>query len=468
LCLHILVALGLHLLLIQGRLKQTLFPLLITLLFATAYLASELVLWSHVAGYVFFCGLEVYAVYFFLRYLKSDRNASLAICGVLSLMAEFTYEGGAMVNLLFAAALFARSSFAALSLDLLTQSHRRTDRRFALLFLLAALLLPTAGLIDLHARGIEFALHLNGMKASRILLLAGEAAFRQIGFWLSAWLAPTVYRVFPASRAVCLVSAAGLTGLTLVNLAAVALLAAAGFRGFSRLRHSSVSKREPEFAVALCMLFLLGYSMMIAVGRTVPRGFDYLLTNTYYSYIVNLTVCVAVALAAIAARAGAPAAAIDSRPDSKPANLSPGPVQTARLTTVDKGLVAALIVLTIANAFGVRAIAHQFRYDYAASRQEVVDHVLAWRVRVGDETQRYFVVSPKCRGNEMIEWFTEARLRRNSGWRPPVTLADALWPDRSANLNAAKLNIPLESVDEIHCAESADRDQTGDAGRKPH
>jgi hypothetical protein len=467
LCLHILVALGLHLLLIQGRLKQTLFPLLITLLFATAYLASELVLWSHVAGYVFFCGLDVYAVYFFLRYLKSDRNASLAICGVLSLTAEFTYEGGAMVNLLFAVALFARSSFA-MSHDLLTHSHRRTDRRFALLFLLAALLLPTASLIDLHARGIEFALHLHGMEASGVLLLAGEAAFRQIGFWLGAWLAPTVYRVFPASRAICLVSAAGLTGLTLVNLAAVALLAAAGFRGFTRLRHSSVSKREPEFAVALCMLFLLGYSMMIAVGRTVPRGFDYLLTNTYYSYIVNLTVCVAVALAAIAGRVGAPAAAIDSRPDPKPTDLSPAPVQTARVTRVGTGLVAALIVLTIINAFGVRSIARQFRYDYAASRQEVVDHVLAWRMRVGDQTQRYFVVSPTCRGNEMIPWFTEARLRRNSGWRPPVTLADALWPDRSANLNAAMIHIPLESVDEIHCAENADRDQTGDAGRQPH
>ena len=444
LCLHVLVALGLHLLLLQGRLKHTLFPLVIALLFATAYLASELVLWNHIVGYVLFCALEVYAVYFFLRYLQSDRGVFLALCGALSLVAEFTYEAGAIVNLLLAATLFARSFS-------LTQSDRKIDRRSALLFLLAALLLPTASVIDLRARGLVFSPHLHGMEASRMILLAGEAAFRQIGFWLSAWLAPTVYRVFPASRAVSLVSGAGPTGLTLLNLVALALLVAAGVGGFRRLRHSNVSKREPEFALALCMLFLFGYSMMIAIGRTLARGFEYVLSNIYYSYVVYLTVCVAIALAAAVGRTRAAPAAIDSLRDPHPANLGAGPVQTARLSWVGAGLLAALTVLTIANALGVRAIARQFRYEYAAPRQELVDHVLAWRAHVGDRTQRYFVVSPTCRGNEPLVWFTEEGLRRNFVWRPPVTLADALWPDWSANLNAARIHVPPDSVDEIRC-----------------
>jgi len=450
LCLHILVALGLHLLLIQGRLRQTLFPLLIALLFAIAYLASELVLWTNVVGYVLFCALDVCAVYFFLRYLQSDRSVFLIICGALSLVAEFTYEVGAIVNLLFAAALLARSFTASVANDPRTRSYRRTDRHSALLFLLAALLLPTVSLIDLHARGFEFAPRLGGADPWPVILAGGEAVFQQIGFWLSAWLAPTVYRVSPAPRAVGLVSAAGLTGLTLLNLVALALLVAVGVLGLRRLRHSTVSKREPEFALALCMLFLFGYSMMIAIGRTAGRGLVYVHSSIYTGYIANLTVCVAISLAAAVGRTHAAAMAIDGRPDPH-ANLGAGPIQTARLSSVGAALAAALAMLAIANALGVRAIARQFRYDYAASRQEVVDHVLAWRRQVGDRTQRYFVVSPTCRGNETFEWFTERFVRRDSGWRPPVTLADALWPDRSANLNAARIRIPPESVDEIRC-----------------
>jgi hypothetical protein len=77
--------------------------------------------------------------------------------------------------------------------------------------------------------------------------------------------------------------------------------------------------------------------------------------------------------------------------------------------------------------------------------------VLAWRKQVGDRVQRYFVVGPTCTGNETISWFTQGRLRKDSGWRPPVALADALWPEHSANLNAARIRINPESVDEIRC-----------------
>jgi len=454
LCLHILVALGLHLLLLQGRLKHTLFPLVITLLFATAYLASELVLWNHIVGYVLFCALDVYAVYFFLRYLQSDRSAFLVICGTLGLIAEFTYEMGAVVNLLFAAALFARTFSAPAANSPLIQGHRRTDRRSALVFLLAALLLPLVSLADLYARGFEIAPHLRGAELGQVIKVGGEAVFRQIGFWMGAWLAPTVYRVFPASRAIAVVSGAGLTGLTLLNLVALALLLAAGVGALRHLRDGRVSKREPEFALALCTLFLLGYSMIIAIGRTAGRGLSHLSTSIYYCYVANLTVCVAIALAAVVGRTRAAVLAIDGRPDPHPASSGADPLRTALPSWVGAGLFVALTVLAFTNALGVRAIARQFRYIYAAPQQEVVDHMLAWRKQVGDRTHRYFVVSPTCRGNETLVWFIEELLRRNSGWQPPVTLADALWPEWSANLNAARIHIPSESVDEIRCDES--------------
>ena len=452
LSLHIAVALGLHLLLVQGRLKRTVLPLMIALLFATGFFASELVLWNHIVGYVLFCTLDVYAVYFFLRYLQSDRRVDLAICGALSLLAEFTYEAGAIVNLLFAATLFARSFYAPAPNGSTTQSHRRTDRQGALLFLFVALLFPLVSLIDLRVRGFGFSPRLHGLPLWPAILLAVEDAVLQIAFWLSTWLAPTVYHCTAIGRAICGVSKSGPTVLRLLNLLALALLAVGAILGLRRLRHGSVSLREPMFALVLCAIFLFGYSMIIAIGRSVPKGLQYVLqASVYYSYIANLAVCIGVAAAAGVGRARI--CSVNVEPDHDPAGLEREPRKTHRRPEVGRRVVVALALLVIANASGVRVLARAYRYDFAAPRQDVIDRLLAWRKQVGDRTQRYFVVSPKCGGNETFWWFDEIRLRRNSGWRPPVTLADALWPEQSANLNAARLHLTPESVDVIRCDE---------------
>jgi hypothetical protein len=446
------VALGLHLLLLQGRLKQSLLPLVITLLFATAYFASELVLWHHIVGYLLFCALEVYAIYFFLRFLQSDRIGFLIACGALTLIAEFTYEAGVIVNLLLAVALFGRSFYPPAAGTSPARSRRRADRWSALSFLLEVPLLPIASLADVHAHGFASAPRLLGIGSWQLILSAGHAFFQQIGFWFSAWLAPTVYRVYPAYKAIGVVSSTGLTGLTLLNLIALALLVAASVRGLRRLRHSEVSKREGEFALGLCMLFLLGYSMMIAIGRAVDRGFGYVQSNLYYSYVPYLTVGVAVALAAVVGRAGAASATTGNAPDSSRSGPAPGQSQNAAPPRVGAGFIAPLTILAFVNACGVRALTHQFRYVYAAPRQQVIDRVLAWHRLAGDRTQRYFVVSSDCPGNEHFGTFL---LRGDPNWRPGVTLADALWPDWSADLNAAKSVISRESVDEIRCEESS-------------
>jgi hypothetical protein len=102
----------------------------------------------------------------------------------------------------------------------------------------------------------------------------------------------------------------------------------------------------------------------------------------------------------------------------------------------------------------VRDLARRYRYDYAAVRQDVIDRLLAWHQDVRNRTQRYFEVGATCRpGNVTLHWFDEARVRKDSGWRPPVTLADALFPDRSAPLNASKVFISRQLVDEIRCDE---------------
>jgi hypothetical protein len=449
LSLHIMVALGLHLLLVRGRLKHTLFPLAICALFATAFFGSEMVLWNHIVGYLLFCALDVYAVYFFLRFLQSDRTVFLIPCGALSVIAEFTYEAGALVNLLFAAALLARSFSAPLAGSSVAQSPRTADRWTALMFVLGALLLPLASLIDLRVRGIVLSLQSSGIGIWHIMLLACEDTLLQIAFWLSTWLAPTVYHCTGLNRTICGVSPVGLTALRLVNLIGLGLLAVGGTHALSRLRRGRALKREALLALTLSMIFLLGYSFIIAVGRSVGKGLMYVLqANIYYSYIAYLTVCVGIGCAAAVSRARG-ASMVGAGPDAAVGQASSWKAATS--ADVSTRLVPALAVLAIVNSCGVRELARAFRYDFAAPRQDVIDHVLAWRKQVGDRTERYFEVGPTCVGNDVLSWFDEPRLRRNSGWQPPVTLADALWPDRSAPLNAARVYISRRSVDEIRC-----------------
>jgi hypothetical protein len=452
LSLHIVVVLGLHLLLVQGRLQQTLFPLLIALLFGLAFFASELVLWNHIVGYVLFCALEVYAVYFFLRFLHSDRSAFLLACGLLSLIAEFTYEAGAIVNLLFATTLFGRGFFSPAKRTSLSPSRPRSDRWPALLFLLAALLLPIASLIDLRVRGFQLAPGGgDGTQTLKFLFLAAEDCILQIAFWLSTWLVPTVYHCSASGRAICALSSPSLTGLRMLNLIALALLAAGGIAGVRRLQCSGVSWRDALLVAAAPMVFLLGYSTIIAIGRSVPKGLMYALqANIYYSYIAYLTVCVAIAVATAhrrpsdaSARGGA---------DSDPAAAEASSSELARARQAGRWLILALAILVIANASGAHALARAYRYDYAAPRQEVIDRVLAWQRQVGDRTLRYFTIDPSCTGNETL-WLDAPLLRKDSGWRAPVKLADALWPERSADLNAARIYIRRQSVDEIRCGE---------------
>jgi hypothetical protein len=453
LSLHVLVVLGLHLLLIQGRLKQTIFPLLIALLFGTAFLGSELVLWNHIVGYVLFCALEVYAIYFFLRYLQSDRTAFLIPCAVLALLAEFTYESGALVNLLFAATLLVRGLSAPTAGTTRSQNHNRVDRRLAPMFVLSALLLPIASLIDLQIRGFGLSSPTRTAEAAwQVIMSGGKDALLQIGFWMGGWLMPTSYRVYALDRAIYEMSTTGLTALRLLNLVALALLAVAVVLGLRRAWRSGVSKREPLLAVALCTVFLLGYSAVIAIGRTLPEGWDRVLhTGIYYSYIAYLTVCVAIALAAVAGQTRKAAASLDAGPDPNPSRPGTRPEDVALPSKVGRRFVFAFMGLAIVNICGVRELTRAFRYEYAAPRQEILDRVLAWQRQVGDRTQRYFDVSPTCRGNELIGWFRDPGFRQDLGLGASFAMVDALFSDRSARLMAGKIRIAPASVDVIHC-----------------
>jgi hypothetical protein len=59
----------------------------------------------------------------------------------------------------------------------------------------------------------------------------------------------------------------------------------------------------------------------------------------------------------------------------------------------------------------------------------------------------------------MLWWFDQTQLRKNFSWRPPVNLADALWPDRSAGFNAERIGLSGARVDEIVCPETTSNPQ---------
>jgi hypothetical protein len=456
LCLHILAVLGLHLLLIQGQLRKTVYPVLLALLFGTAFFASELVFWNHIVGYVFFCVLDIYAVYFFVRYLQSGGARYLVPCLALSLVGEFTYEAGAVVNLLFAATLVGRRLLEAKDTKQ-RLGWRGADAWLPLVFVVVALLLPTASLIDLRTRGLAASTSATPWQFLLATLLAAKAALMQIALWLSAWLIPTYYKVLAAERAVWSMDPPkGLNAIRLLDAAGLALLGLSGVLAVLRMRRIGLPPKGPLLAFGLSMIFLFGYALIIAIGRTLSRGFLYVVhANIYYTYMAYLTVCVGIALASIASRARTPPVVEPGRNDGSAEFPAPGSGGTVHRFGIGSRLIPALTLLVVANAYSVRDLAHAYRYDYAVPRQEVIDQVAAWNRALAPGTERYYIVGPTCTGDYVLPWFDDVQFRKNSGWRAPVTFVESLFPDRSAHLNSARVRILPSSIDEIRCPAGA-------------
>jgi len=448
LCAHLIVVLGLHLLLLRGGLRHTVFPLLIGLLFGTAFLSSEQVLWNHIVGYLLFCGLAVYATYFLVLYLQTDHRAFLALAVVLGMLAEFTYEFGVLLNLLFAASLLPKRASPATIEPV--ERARVASVWMPLTFAVSAALLPIISLIDLRARGLALPWSGRASVDWNSASLAAAYCLHQIGRWTMVWLLPTAYPIYAAGRAFCTSFIFSFSTVSVVNVVSVAWLAMAGLLALRSALRGRSWHRRALFALVPPLVFLLGYSLVIAVGRALPRGLGFVIhENVYYSYVAYLTIAVAIALASLAWRPSASnqLASLDAdrhfaaQADFAEAGTSP-----------DVGLrfALALFGLTLVNAYSSAALAHDFRYHFAAATQQTIDRVAAWQKRIGSDADRYFLVSATCPGSEPLHWFGEAYLRKGSGWHPPVSLADALWPNRSARLNAAKTHAGSD-VDEIRC-----------------
>ena len=450
LLLHILVISGIYSLLTIGRLRKTQYPFLISLFFGTAILSSELVLWNHMVGYLLFSVLSVFLIYFLVRFFDTQKTHLVYLSLFLGLLAEFTYEAGVVVNLLISITFFYRFLFKHVDADDVPPKETGKNIKWAALFLSGALLYPVLSFIDLRVRGIVVSTATDAQNITHPLLLASWYAIKQIAFWIGGWLLPAAYKISAAARA----NFNGFKSdspLFLVNCAFVIV-----FISTIGLKISSLKEKRRElysgaglsFLMALCFLF--AYSFIIAYGRALPRGLDYVfIGNIYYSYIAYLVIVVSIGL--LSSRNGYSGEAIGTSAEkttgvnSNP-DLSKNRVSSSASLNL---LTCSLIVLISFNMYAVVKLTAQYRYDYSAPRQEVINAVTNWRNRA-KSSQEYF--TSNCSGNDPLPWFNLNHIRKGSEWTPPVRLADALWPEKSYTLNKRLLIGKNFSVSDIKCS----------------
>lgn len=427
--LHILVVLGVHSILMQGHLRNTICPILISLFFGTALLSAELILWNHIVGYVLFCVLVTFSIYFLIKYFEGNKFRFAIMSVLLGLMAEFTYEFGVIIN--FIIGLGFLYAFIVKRYASVRKKEKMQFLQLALLFLGCVFIYPAASLLDLWARNIQTVVPAN-FADQDVLLDTLTRAFaytlQQILFWIGGWFLPTVYKIEAGGRAVF--SGFDINSFfSFFNVAVLAIVALKLFRKRASLQMNSYLHARNAmlvlFGVLLC-LFL--YSLMIAYGRAVPRGIVYVVRqNVYYSYVAYLILVIGIGVyswmyqyekKSIAQRQ------TSLNVTTKNQSFGFGKINVSLWFM-------ALIVL---NAVCTYQLILKFN-EYASPRQVLVDNVLRWIQTTGKLPHHYFTISRDCTGNDALAWFDQGHIRKGSNWSPPVTLADALWPDKSFKLN---------------------------------
>ena len=447
LALHVLAVLGLHALLLRGSLRETALPFLLALLFAVTLLGSELVLWQHIMGYVLFCVLAVFSLIHVLHYLEHGRTRDIWIGALLGLLAEFTYELGVVVNLL-------------IGITLAMYRYRQVGRgagrraevpgnatafRHGLMFMSIALAYPVCSFLDLALRGLSLPA---GEPFSVVkLLLSLNYTVRQLAFWLEAALFPTAYGVAPISRMVVTSISFGWATPQIVNYVLVAIFAIGALVSLRawRKRNRSAGLFGAVATTLPALLFLFVYSWVIAYGRSVPRGIEYVLYgNVYYSYMAYLTMLVGIALFTWSIeQTKVTRFSIQDRESAVlGGNTTAGPVSNWRGMLLRVGICGLLIL----NAAETVSIAARFRYEFALPLDLLYFRARLWVERYGQAHDTYFVLA-QCKFRGAPYW------ERTSGSGvytkiPPndvhrradsVTFVDLLYPRLSYVLQKSHL-----------------------------
>lgn len=443
--LHIMVVLGLHLLIANGSLRFTPYVFLLPIFFGVSLLGSELVLWHHAAGYILFSVFVVFSVYF-LRLFFQTKNTNYGWFSLLlGILAEFTYELGVVINLLISLVFFYNYIFASAIEKMQIGKSTLSTIKWGLLFFLSALLYPLLSSLDLWLRGLNAPIG-SQISLPHPFLATFYYTFIQLGFWIGGWIFPTTYDI----RAIYRASFEGFKTISLPIILNFIVVLAILLFDLSRVRSAKLSFNNKAIVI-LPMVFLLVYSSVAAYGRTLPKGIEYLYLSIYYGYIAYLSIIVGIALFFLNSSNN-----VISDRNKIETNIIGIKKYKNYFSQYGLFTLIGIIALIGFNAYGVFTLAKSYRYNFAPSRQKVIDSITNWIDGKGKLSSAYFNISSNCKGNDLLPWFQEENgrlIRKNSGWQPPINLADALWPEKSFKLNKSMLAGKDIFITEIICEE---------------
>jgi hypothetical protein len=443
LLLHVAAVLILHSCFWQTRLRDTFWPFVLALPLAVSQFGAEMVLWTHVSGYLLFVVTALGAFRFLIGYAQGGHLRH----GIASLLCAFAgtflYETGTLLCLLIAFFLFARAWARRATFQ---GDVKRRDIALGVAFLVAGFICPAWGITDYLHRYTSLPFDRSaagGASVAALLFQASWYAVLQIGHWLMGFLLPTQFLFSTVSRMVGRsVPWWPVSPLqAVVDVAALLVVLGAGMMIGARVFRQS---REFYFSVILCALFLYGYSWVIAAGRGISRGLDYVFfNNIYYAHIayaaIGAVICTGLLLWRDEPRAAKPS--LRGLRFASMRAASPGPV----------AFVLGMLTVAAVNAESVATASSRYRYQYAPDLLEIVAAVRDWHGRAAGKPDAYFVVGQSCRGNEVLDWFDTSVVQRGKGWAPPATFADALFPEHSFALNKNRPAVASIVPETIEC-----------------
>lgn len=263
------------------------FAPLFALFFAVQFVAMDMVIWHHLAGYLLFSVFLLSALYNLRRYGEKKTPSRGLLLVAFLLLAAFTYELGN------AAALFV-----ALYMTFSTLSSRQDVPRYGRGVIAATFAAPVVytalSVIDLYTRFGDLS-SFEQISSSDLPGVAVKALGASL-FWLVAGLNPvligmTVYERLSLSIGDIL-SPWALIG----SVTAGVFLSSVIFICRETLTREHLRKNAG--AVALLFLIMFAHAVIIVAGRAEERGFWLTLSiNTYYSYVSNLLAVIALYIA---------------------------------------------------------------------------------------------------------------------------------------------------------------------------
>lgn len=437
LVLHMLVIMGLYILLCQGRLKHSLYPFLLSAFFGTSYLSSELVLWNHISGYLTFSLFVVFSVLFTVKFFQTYKVLFGIVAAILAVLAEFTYELGVVLSSLLAIVLIYNYYNKSLS-----SNTKKIHLMLAMLFIGEVALYPMLSIIDLTLRGQNLPNIVGNSSSEYGFVFSFWYALIQIIFWMGGWLFPTGFNIHAGSRAT-FISFNFSNSYFFVNFSAIIL--GIGYLA-SRIKrntfHGLFINRNWLYVLPT-IIFLFFYSYVIAFGRALPRGLNYVLKiNIYYQYIACLALSIMFAIYFLRERHES----FDKITNKKLLFEKAGKISWNNVI-----LISILTLLVFFNSRATFKLASEYRYNYSPNKFVIINAVQHFIQHSGRNT--YFVIDSSCSGNSVLSWFN-GHFQKGSGWTGIARFADVLFPEKSFDLNKTKLTkLPANSysVVKINC-----------------